>query len=687
MRKLIDYSTKIPKEDNKTIGHLFPYNSCELLICDNPSLSEAFFEERKFLLEDDDNSEESKEKEEDNENSKEDNKKEKQYEIRYDNIDYLLKFLNSKESNDNHVLIGYFNKIVQNLIYKNQYKTIKYLLTHGNYQNLLIQHLQLNEFSFLFQEILKYEPLYDKDNKLTEDEINNFNKCKTDFVFKILIKLNNADNPDITHNIADILCQSFNYKNSNVTEYTSMHTFLIFFISNNNLMELLYSILYKHITNSENFRNILCIFININKNILDLITDKVLESKEDNIYYTPTDLYLNNISLKVLFNSKDNNLNNENDNYKSTLKFIFDNLIENEFIFLNNINEFNDKDNFNNTLSKSQKRFGLTKLNQLDYLLSIIILIINANYKNYYIDEINKMIDILESKNIFNTLFNLFNEFELNNMLHLLYMNIVKAIFHCNSPSRLIQVYIGNQVDSLIRKHINSILENKTLEFYTDNRIIYPQFPFEINILRNINIYEKKELFKEQDSKDLLYFYKTFINLLYNKYMENKLLYEDDLIYNENIDSFNQSNKSNSEEVIESIYNNSLNEEIKQEIDLYKLYLNGDIDNLENKIADILKKMEILKNNNKRKKTTSEISNDISSPINKMNIKSALHPGDFPIEDEEMKDESKKQDNQENNVNKINDNFTYINNWNTDSSNNASSFDKDLDKELGINNK
>ena len=33
--KLIDYCTKMPKEDSEKVGHVYPFNACEILCTDN----------------------------------------------------------------------------------------------------------------------------------------------------------------------------------------------------------------------------------------------------------------------------------------------------------------------------------------------------------------------------------------------------------------------------------------------------------------------------------------------------------------------------------------------------------------------------------------------------------------------------------------------------------------------------
>ena len=46
MKKLIDYTTKIPKEDNQKIGYKFPFNASEILCSNNMNILNKFFESK-----------------------------------------------------------------------------------------------------------------------------------------------------------------------------------------------------------------------------------------------------------------------------------------------------------------------------------------------------------------------------------------------------------------------------------------------------------------------------------------------------------------------------------------------------------------------------------------------------------------------------------------------------------------
>ena len=72
IRKLIDYSTKMPKSDDKNVGYKYPFNATEILCCDNNAVMERIMHELRMGGDDSDDSEDGKEEGE-KENKEEDN--------------------------------------------------------------------------------------------------------------------------------------------------------------------------------------------------------------------------------------------------------------------------------------------------------------------------------------------------------------------------------------------------------------------------------------------------------------------------------------------------------------------------------------------------------------------------------------------------------------------------------------
>ena len=49
-KKLIDYSIKMPEIDDNKIGHKFPFNSTEILCCDNGAITDIFLKENQVVI-------------------------------------------------------------------------------------------------------------------------------------------------------------------------------------------------------------------------------------------------------------------------------------------------------------------------------------------------------------------------------------------------------------------------------------------------------------------------------------------------------------------------------------------------------------------------------------------------------------------------------------------------------------
>ena len=158
IRKLIDYSTKLPKSSQHNIGYKYPFNATEILCSENTNFQKKFMsetpledkelklkeqlrqakkitkngfiselfkiinkvkkEEEKSNNKDGNEISDESENEDDydnnidiSEDSEDENKEKKKVRVIYGNVDYLLNFLKeSDETKDNYVLVGYFYK-------------------------------------------------------------------------------------------------------------------------------------------------------------------------------------------------------------------------------------------------------------------------------------------------------------------------------------------------------------------------------------------------------------------------------------------------------------------------------------------------------------------------------------------------------------------------------------------------
>jgi len=250
IKKLIDYSTKIPSKDEHNIGYKYPFNATEILCSECPSFqatlmtekplngvgnnkkankngfifqlfkkinsvkNEIINEESKYHKnndetkdkeeEEDENSDFDSEEEEVTEDKNNVNENDKNQIFIYENIDYLLEYLKSDEANENYILSGYFHKILSILIKVHQMKMVKYLLDYPKKNEfdilcLLIKHIYRKSTCNIIQKLLI----------LNDDLILKYDENKMNLVSKLFDELDNSNDTYKNECICDCIYINF----------------------------------------------------------------------------------------------------------------------------------------------------------------------------------------------------------------------------------------------------------------------------------------------------------------------------------------------------------------------------------------------------------------------------------------------------------------------------------------------
>lgn len=214
IRKLIDYSTKLPSSDEHSIGHKYPFNAMEILCSENINFQNKLMSETKlndnndsakniekggFIFQlynaiskaskDEKNEEkgdkgenESDEEEEDEDEMNENENKDiangandnDNCKIIYENIDYLLGFLKeSNETKENYVLVGYFYKILNNLINFHSNKIVQYIFDYPKRDehdllDLFVTNMNRKSMCEIIKKLLLFKEDFTPDINLTE---------------------------------------------------------------------------------------------------------------------------------------------------------------------------------------------------------------------------------------------------------------------------------------------------------------------------------------------------------------------------------------------------------------------------------------------------------------------------------------------------------------------------------------
>ena len=543
IKKLIDYSTRFPSQDDHNTGYKYPFNATEILCLDNANFQNVFMTEKIYKLnsdldlketikkikkgrflfelfqainknnevikkekeeqegnnkdeyedESDEDEEEEKKSEENDKNEKKDEINEKNQKIIYENVDYLLDFLKeSDKTKDNYVLVGYFYKILNSLINIHQIKIVKYLLDYPKKDefdilNLFVKHMNRKSMCNIIQKLLIFD----------DEAMSKFDEKKMDLLAKIFNELEITDDKNKYECISECVCTIMGNRQ-----------FFDLFVSKKDLLEKIYYIIY-NCKDNDKYIYIIKILIRINENIIQHFPVHFTENPNEN---NNNDLNLLNIDTCA---SIDKSLSSPEDNIdilKKCLLTLFDCIEKNKFEFFNGFGNKNNEakdnnDEFISTYMEKQKKLGMKNIVQTVYLKTLIDIFVNSYASKYHENKIEQLIKIGAEKNIFWNLHDLFLNYPFSNIFQIYYIQIVKIIVNENSPKCLIDEFItetSNQKRNLIEIFINKIISDMKFNFKLSNTLSFnPLFSYIITILNKIytssNSYIKSIIEKNND--------------------------------------------------------------------------------------------------------------------------------------------------------------------------------------------
>ena len=601
IKKLIDYSTKMPISDNLNIGYKYPFNATEILCSDNTSFQNKLMletplysketkikdikeklEERKNIRKGgfiselfkimnkvenndiNDNYDLDAEQEEINEedlsneefiddliaiNDKIYKNKNKNSGIIYENVDYLLNFLKESEDvKENYVLVGYFFKILNNLINLHSMKIVQYLYDYPKKDefdilDIFVKHMNRKSMCDIIRKLITFE----------DDLMTKFEDKRINLFEKVLDELNITQEKDKYECICDCLYLIMNN-----------NKFFEIFLTKNHLMQKIYNILINSYKNNNLKKTvaILQLIIKIHENILLRFEVRITENP---INLTDANEFLYGSSIP-----QDKSISSQHDNSEILKKFLllmFEILEKNEFSFLSDFGIYTLGENgeFISTDMKKQKKIGIKKIKQTEYISTLLDIFVNAYNAKYHEKEIEKLIEILNKKGIFWNLHDIFFLFPNSNLYQILYKRIIEIVINENSPKSLIDAFFyekENQKRNLIELYIN-----KTLTDNKPNSILNPCFSFVITLMNNIYISQNPELRKIiEENKDIHIFIEVMVEDFNNFYNQK-------LLYNDVFDTFNM---NNTEQKNNSFGKKNILEIFEENKTIYKKYKSGE---------------------------------------------------------------------------------------------------------------
>ena len=448
--------------------------------------------------EDNDNQKNEEEKEEEQE--KEDEEPQKDGTVIYDNVDYLLKFLNeSEETKSNYVLVGYFYKILNHLINSQSTTLIQYLFDYPKKNEfdvlgLIIKNMKRKSMGELVNKLLLFQ-----DSSYIED----FLPKKFELLEKILEELKETNEEDKFECICSTLESVFYNKN-----------FFIEFMKETKFLDSLYDILEKSLENPKKLSAVLRLLINVHENILknedERITISVTQENPMDFLSMLNGAYgLEETNQKEVNPELQKFVDDANKNLISLLKKC-------NFNFINDLDDFSSKENseFMSTYQIPQKKLGMKKLLQIEFFRSILDILVNAYSKfdeQEIKDSIINIINSAQEKKIFWKMHKLFFDFPFCNLYQSFYLQIFDIILNQYSPKELIDYTFiekdGENEKNLIQIFIDKVINEMQFKFSSERISFHPNYSFEVTILNKI-IASTNEYVKEfiKDNKNLAAF-------------------------------------------------------------------------------------------------------------------------------------------------------------------------------------
>ena len=543
----------------------------------------------------------------------------------YENIDYLLGFLKeSEETRQNYVLDGYFHRILSNLISMDQKgKLIKYLLNYPKKEefdvlNLFVKNMRRKSKNMLniIQKLLLYkeEPnninIYHPSINQLKNGNKNIKEQKTNLLKLILNELDNTNEQEKYECICDSLCGLMTKTQFLENEYNTL-----------NPLKYLYNILLNNKNNNHKSNYILTLLLKINENILKLFDSRCTQIVEEEPEDNNDLLNIYNSYNYNTFNSYGNNRystsipeDNRSKILENILLNLFDILEKTKFEFLSDFGKYESDFNneFMSTYMERQKKIGMKKITEVEYIRTLLDIFINSCYSEYFSDKVENLIKLIEEQNIFWDLHKLFFLFPFSNIYQIYYSQIVAIVVNINSPKCLIDYffYEKNQKKYLVDIYIENILSNLNFLFkQTNTKVLSPIFSFAINLLNKIN------------NTDNLYLIENYLNKNDNFKAFEEIVGKDiEIIFNEkllssdkNYQGFNFS--ENIEEKMNYFGKKNFMELLEEDLDIYLKYKKGE------EYHNILKeKQKRIEKEKEERKKNYEKKNEIIKKISDLDL-------------------------------------------------------------------
>ena len=389
----------------------------------------------------------------------------------------------------------------------------------------------------------------------------NFDKKKEILIKKMLEELEKTDEKDKYECICDVFSSTLTNK-----------SFYALFMSNNELVELLFSLLEKSTGNPKKLISIINLLIKVNENVLknfsthctkNLIPENPLEFMNMFNYESSYPMDEKQISDEEM-----NEINNK------VLLSLLNTLKKSEFKFLEDLGEYTqDNAEFKTTYLRDQKKIGMKKLAQIEFLRTILDIFVNAYNAGINQDDIIELIELMKNKNIFYNCHKLFFDFPHSNIYQIFYNQIVEIVLNAASPDNLVEYFFKytdeQKVERNLVKDLMDNFFNKMKFTFSDQNVSFDSnVSFDVTLINKIVTAENekaKKLFENDND------FKVFNEVLgeqINNIFNQKLLLADNLGTN--------MGDGDEEKPLPTFGKLSFMEIVDEDTEIYNLYKKGE---------------------------------------------------------------------------------------------------------------
>lgn len=426
-----------------------------------------------------------------------------EFKLDTDILDYFFTFIENKQSL-NYVLSGYFAKIFSHFLNLRQSLLMRYVFVlKPEVLNHLVVHLDRKSIlECIYKILISYS-----------EDIPNSNAIKIKLLKMVLDNFNPND-IDVVTNVSDFL-----------TELFTIRKMYLSFINNNEVFQMIFDFVLQNI-NNDSFVYLIKILQKANENILkdfgqNLVTPVFTCNETQEMFFNFTYNVNNLITGNAAYNSQaDTNeettvniqvLHQQFNNIFTTLfkatEAIIDNFISETKI---DLEETSTGNYFETTFGQVNKKLGMRRLNEIEYLRSIFEILINAYASSIFLNnlDLNIIVNKIVDSQFFTYARKLLIKYQFNSLYQKEFENLVTLITNKHAPEKLV---VNLLHDSELLKMLIAESFKNSFEFSSGRKIQSGFFATLCEISSIINDSEsdfvKVEAIKEEKWSRFIYLY------------------------------------------------------------------------------------------------------------------------------------------------------------------------------------